>query len=1383
MADRNISIKVSANVGAYTKSVRSMVLQTERLSRALGDVNRASGNSKAAAQMGAQSYNAMARGAGKAFAEQNRLSAAMTAGNRVMRNVAETTGIVNKGLVSMKSFATSAVAAFGGFLAINAVINTTRRVVSASVGEFIAFEQAMNETYAIIGDLSNEMRGEMVNAARQMAKESTFAASEVADGFFELTQTGLNARQAIAALPAVTRFAQAGMFDLGQATDMLTDVQSAMGLSAQDATENLENMVRVSDTLVRSAQITNATVELMAQAMTNKASTAARLLGKDVEETAAVLAVYAENGVKGRIAGTQLSMAWRDLQTRALKNGDAFRQMGIEVFDSNGKMNHTADIVYDLEVALDGMSNAAARATLMQLGFQDRSLAALMTLIGFSDEIRAFDIDLRNAANTTEEVAKRQLMSLQSRLTLLKHHALDFAIGAGYAFVSFAASVAQKLAPTINALVGYLRKFWDATEFLRSTVLTAAVMGIAVAFNAVVAVVQPLAQLFEAHGQSIGVLATAYGALKLQSLAVTGATRLWGAASTQVSVMTDRLTGSTIRARLAKLQAAAAVGVMRTQLMALQVTGRGTDAQIKGLTSTISAFSTTAATTASVTARIGQSFQRMAPLALAAGMAIKQSWDSVRSEARSAAREFADSFPADTPQGLQAAIDATYEQAQAAEEASSKNRGLGGSLRGAFELMTPFSNSVQKSHETLIAYSRETERLLGLQEGMSTNFARVREEIEATDEVILAAADSLNLDLTKGLEISSVQMEGLIDHLKSQERHLFAATGETERFGDITVEEFDAAAKAAEEMASRIADSLSSFYDVGAAIEAATSEAVDTAGIYSEMYDRREEEAREAASAIREREIQSARDRLEDLRRARQDAETDTKKGYDGQIRALEDHIKNLERMPDAEITFQPPSLNEWHDAIREQTAIRDEFVRKQEEIIRLGAPLSMVDAIKEMGPEQGMALLDEIINGIAQKQQDFHDSMADIPPELRNMFGDANDAVAGFFDEFDQTFAAASELVGFERYKSALEEQAIELQNFQQNLLALMNVQGIDREMVIHLAQSPNNAGVVQDIVDMIGPDGTLGAALTEVNSLGTSIQIMSDDSAAAFTDTLLQFENLMRLIDRFGAEDGIAKYMRETETDLSDVQTLLEKHGSIRDDVQAGLDYLASQEDVALEATNEMHRQFDTFLDSVSTARPELVVAVDFVPARPSDPLTQWAIGGGNSPPGLTLPNPSGITSPRVSSPGAYRNNNSTPVGGDMSRRENGGIDMPGIYSRSQGVIFNEPTAGGEAYIPLGHNKRGRAIPVLRSVAEMFGMSLFEYANGGIHQRGGSRIMGSSPSSGSPAALRIIPVEVPVAMHRENIFNGPINATDVNDLRRKAEQAKRRKNLTGVS
>lgn len=337
-------------------------------------------------------------------------------------------------------------------IALGAATAAVGAFAAMSVKAFAEFDAEMTKSLAIMGDVSDALRGDMAQAAREVAKETTFSANQAAESFFFLASAGLDATQSIAALPQVSKFAQAGMFDMALATDLLTDAQSALGLTVDDATENLTNLTRVSDVLVKANTLANASVEQFSKALTTKAGAALRSLGKEVEEGVAVLAAFADQGIKGEIAGTQLSIVLRDLTTKAIDNRREFDRYNVSVFDSAGEMRNMADIVGDLERALDGMSDETAKATLLQMGFSDKSLASLMALMGTSEAIREYEQSLKNAGGTTDEVSSKQLETFSAQLELLKSRFTDVMISVGEGLTPTLMSFAEEMGPLIDQL-------------------------------------------------------------------------------------------------------------------------------------------------------------------------------------------------------------------------------------------------------------------------------------------------------------------------------------------------------------------------------------------------------------------------------------------------------------------------------------------------------------------------------------------------------------------------------------------------------------------------------------------------------------------------------------------------------------------------------------------------------------------------------------------------------------------------------------------------------------------------------------------------------------------------------------------------------------------
>jgi TP901 family phage tail tape measure protein len=342
---------------------------------------------------------------------------------------------INKAVFSISKLgATAANAAAGGLAALGVA-------TIASVKAFADFDAEMTKSLAIMGNVSDALQDDMSDAAREVAKTTTFSAKEAAESYFFLASAGLDAAQSIAALPKVAAFAQAGMFDMATATDLLTDAQSALGLTSDDAADNLENMARLSDVLIKANTLANASVQQFSEALTNKAAASMRSLNIETEEGVAVLAVFADQGIKGSQAGTTFNATIRGLTNGVQRNAAEFARLNVEVFNAEGEMNNMADIVGQLETALGGLSVEQQRAELTALGFTEETLAGTLALIGNSEAIRTYQEDLQNAAGTTEDVANNQLQTLNAQLGLLKD-----------AFVDVGIEIGERLEPTITRL-------------------------------------------------------------------------------------------------------------------------------------------------------------------------------------------------------------------------------------------------------------------------------------------------------------------------------------------------------------------------------------------------------------------------------------------------------------------------------------------------------------------------------------------------------------------------------------------------------------------------------------------------------------------------------------------------------------------------------------------------------------------------------------------------------------------------------------------------------------------------------------------------------------------------------------------------------------------
>ncbi len=324
---------------------------------------------------------------------------------------------------------------------------------AAATKSFASFDDAMTKSLAIMSDVTPAMRKEMELLATTISKRSVTSATNLAKSYFFLASAGLSAEQSIAALATVERFAVAGAFDMALATDLVTDAQSALGLTVKDAQKNLENMTRVTDVLTGANTLANASTQQFSEALM-RAGPAMKAYGIEVEEGTAVLAAYADQGKKAAEGGEMFGRMLRLMIKGFLDSREAWDRFGVSIVDADDKMRPLADIVRDLTDLLGGMGVTQKASALAMLGFQARSQQTILPLLGMGDAIELYNEKLLLMRGITQEIYEKQLKSFSSQMKIVWNNVKDVA-----------RQVGEILAPSIlrlNELVLRATGFWDS---------------------------------------------------------------------------------------------------------------------------------------------------------------------------------------------------------------------------------------------------------------------------------------------------------------------------------------------------------------------------------------------------------------------------------------------------------------------------------------------------------------------------------------------------------------------------------------------------------------------------------------------------------------------------------------------------------------------------------------------------------------------------------------------------------------------------------------------------------------------------------------------------------------------------------------------------------
>ena len=258
------------------------------------------------------------------------------------------------------------------------------------------FEYSMSNVAALSGATGSELEN-LTAYAREMGRTTVFSASESADALGYMALAGWNTEQMVQGLPAVLNLAAAGAMDLGAASDMVTDVMAAFGLSTEQAGQFV-------DELAYTQANANTSAQQLGEAFQNCAANM-NAAGQSATTTTAMLGMLSNEQLKGSRAGTALAAMMRDLSNNmedgAIKIGDT----SVSVVDANGNFRNMIDVIRDVEAATDGMGTAQKTAALQNTFTADSIKGMNILLNEGSDKLAAFAKELESSGGSAQEMA------------------------------------------------------------------------------------------------------------------------------------------------------------------------------------------------------------------------------------------------------------------------------------------------------------------------------------------------------------------------------------------------------------------------------------------------------------------------------------------------------------------------------------------------------------------------------------------------------------------------------------------------------------------------------------------------------------------------------------------------------------------------------------------------------------------------------------------------------------------------------------------------------------------------------------------------------------------------------------------------------------------
>ena len=323
---------------------------------------------------------------------------------------------------------------------------------SSSVKTGMTFDKSMAQVAATLGKTVDEVQ-DLREFAQKMGSETAFSASQSADALNYMALAGYDAEKSMKMLPNVLNLAAAGTMDLARASDMVTDTQTAFGITIERTSQMVDEMAKAASTGNTSvSQLGDAFLvvgglaqELNGGIVSLSDGTTASVDG--IQELEIALTGMANAGIKGSEAGTHMRNMLLKLSSPTDAGVAQMKALGVSVFDATGKMRSLSDIFGDLNKSLGTLTQQEKIQAISDL-FNARDIASAEALLAAVnqdwDKIGESILHAQDNGGAAAQMAKTQLDNLAGDVTIFNS-----------ALEGIQIALSDKLTPTLRKFVQF----------------------------------------------------------------------------------------------------------------------------------------------------------------------------------------------------------------------------------------------------------------------------------------------------------------------------------------------------------------------------------------------------------------------------------------------------------------------------------------------------------------------------------------------------------------------------------------------------------------------------------------------------------------------------------------------------------------------------------------------------------------------------------------------------------------------------------------------------------------------------------------------------------------------------------------------------------------
>ena len=271
------------------------------------------------------------------------------------------------------------------------------------VDSFVETDNALRRVAAAASDgvtsKFNESFADMERVAREKSKGTVYSIREVAGGMEELVKANWEASEAQKGVIHVMNLARVEGMNLAQATEIVSDGMAAFGLKAKD-TETFTDAL----TMASIKSTTNITEMGLAF---KYAAPIAGTLKYSIQDVATGLALMANNGIKGSIAGTSLRGGLTNLVKPSAEAKRALDGINFSMVDANGQTKKFLPVIQELREKTKNMTETQKQQFAATV-FGKTAMSGWLAILNASDDkVKELTNSINNSKHATENMANQ----------------------------------------------------------------------------------------------------------------------------------------------------------------------------------------------------------------------------------------------------------------------------------------------------------------------------------------------------------------------------------------------------------------------------------------------------------------------------------------------------------------------------------------------------------------------------------------------------------------------------------------------------------------------------------------------------------------------------------------------------------------------------------------------------------------------------------------------------------------------------------------------------------------------------------------------------------------------------------------------------------------